>query len=618
MSTKEEVRARLNIADIIGEHVHLTPTGPQRLKGLCPFHQEKTPSFHVDTERGYYHCFGCKASGDVFNFVQEIENLSFTDALQKLAERAGVQLEASYGTHGTKSRDLYDINALALAYFREHLQGAVLAYLAERQVSSHSMEAFELGFAPQAWDGLLQRAKARGVTEKQLLEAGLLSENTKTGRLYDRFRGRLMFPIRDHLDRLVGFGGRVLDDQSGPKYLNSPETPVFKKSELLYGLNVARQQLSLTNLTAEADKTGKADKADLELLVVEGYMDVIALHQHGFKQAVASLGTALTAEHASLLERLGVQRLNLLFDHDEAGQKATLSGLDQVLGARIRVRASRLEEPHKDPADALRAGDLASIQKALDTGQDEARYRVQAAIERFGIETNDGKRGILNALLPRMHNLDPLDEGAEYMRRMVCQMLGIKPEALLEWLGSKARRKQLTNTHVQGMSTDSNRSKDDEHELFLLRQVLINPQTIHQIDPSTNWNNKTVGKIMMIAQELSHPEDLHEVFRGKPEEQLIIRLLFENKEVGTISTANTNSFQERAELYAAAAVEDIQVAMSIESMQATIAELTQRLTTCEAGDSEGQMALLRRIQGLRQAIEAEKRLRQSQISTELW
>ena len=175
MGTKEDVRTRLNIAEIVGEHVHLSPAGKGRMKGLCPFHKEKSPSFQVDTEQGYFYCFGCKAGGDVFSFVQQTENLSFGDALRKLAERAGVQVEAKYGERS--SRDLYDVNAFALAYFREKLPGPALDYLSRRGLSGATIDAFELGYAPDGWDGLLKHARVKGLSERQLLDAGLLTEN---------------------------------------------------------------------------------------------------------------------------------------------------------------------------------------------------------------------------------------------------------------------------------------------------------------------------------------------------------------------------------------------------------------------------------------------------------
>ncbi|ABF46205.1 DNA primase [Deinococcus geothermalis DSM 11300] len=585
MGTKEDVRARLNIADVIGEHVRLTPAGKGRLKGLCPFHQEKSPSFQVDTEQGYFYCFGCKAGGDVFSFVQRIENLSFGDALRKLAERVGVQVEARYGERS--SRDLYDVNAFALAYFREHLPGPALDYLRQRGLTDQTIEAFELGYAPEGWDGLLRRARARNLSERQLLEAGLLIENPESGRVYDRFRGRVMFPIRDHLGRLVGFGGRVLDD-SKPKYLNTPETDAFKKGELLYGLDKARAGLS----------------NGAELIVVEGYMDVIALHQHGFTGAVASLGTALTAEHAALLERLGAQRLVLMFDRDEAGLKATLAGLDQVLGAKFHVRATSVPSG-KDPADALLAGDLQGIRNALAGGLDEARYRVQAAVEAHGIDTSEGKRRVLLALLPRMQNLDPLDEGAERIRALTCELLGIQPQALLDWISSKARRRTLTDTHLAGMRMHP---AEEDRELALLRQLLVDPTLLAKLDGSMPWRNEAVRKVMLAAQGAQSPDDILEVFRGQPEEQLLIRLLFEGRNTGALSRDTNALYEQKVTAYAAAAVDDIQVGLSIDSMRAEVDLLKRQVA--QASPPE-QLALLKQIQELQRAIEAEKRARRS-------
>ncbi|GAA5534923.1 DNA primase [Deinococcus aluminii] len=585
MGTKEDVRARLNIADVIGEHVRLSPAGKGRLKGLCPFHKEKSPSFQVDTEQGYFYCFGCKAGGDVFNFVQRAENLSFGDALRKLAERAGVQVEARYGERS--SRDLYDVNAFALEYFREHLPGPALDYLRRRGLTDQTIEAFELGYAPDGWDGLLRRARTRNLTERQLLEAGLLTENPESGRVYDRFRGRVMFPIRDHLGRLVGFGGRVLDD-SKPKYLNTPETDAFKKGELLYGLDKARAGLS----------------SGAELIVVEGYMDVITMHQHGFTGAVASLGTALTAEHAALLERLGAQSIALMFDRDEAGLKATLSGLDQVLGAKFRVRATSVPSG-KDPADALLAGDDQGIRAALAGGLDEVQYRVQAAVEAHGLNTSEGKRRVLMALLPRMQNLDPLDEGAERMRTLACHQLGIKPEALLEWIGSKARRRTLTDTHLAGMSAQR---AEEDRELALLRQLLVDPTLLAKLDGSTPWRNEAVRKVMLAAQGAQSPDDILEVFRGQPEEALLIRLLFEGRDTGAISRDTNALYEQKVTAYAAAAVDDIQVGLSIDSMRAEVDLLKRQVA--QASPAE-QLGLLKQIQELQRAIEAEKRARRS-------
>lgn len=581
MATKEDVRARLNIADVVGEYVHLSPAGKGRLKGLCPFHKEKTPSFQVDTEKGYYHCFGCKASGDVFSFVQQVENLSFGDALRKLADQAGLEIEVKYGEK--TSRDIYEVNAFALDYFRSHLSGAALDYLRGRGLTDETISAFELGYAPEGWDGLLKLARTKGLSERQLLEAGLLIENPENGRVYDRFRGRVMFPIRDHLGRLVGFGGRVLDD-SKPKYLNTPETDAFKKGELLYGLDRARRGLS----------------SGAELVVVEGYMDVIAMHQHGFTGAVASLGTALTAEHATLLERLGAQSIVLMFDQDGAGLKATLAGLDQTIGARFRVRATSVPSG-KDPADALLAGDDAGIRQALSGGLDEVRYRVQAATEKYGIATTQGKRNILMELLPRMQNLDPLDEIAQDMRTAACELLGIRPEGLLDWIGSRAKRRTLTDTHLAGMSQGGG---EEEHELALLRQLLVDPSLLAKLDGSMPWRNESVRKVMLAARDAQSPDEILDIFRGQPEEQLLIRLMFEARDPRTLSRASSQEYEQKVVAYAATAVDEIQVTLNIDALKAEVALLKQQVVTAPPAE---QIAILGQISELQRAIEAEKR-----------
>ncbi|GAA4007649.1 DNA primase [Deinococcus rubellus] len=584
------MRERLNIADVVGQYVSLTPAGKGRMKGLCPFHNEKTPSFQVDTEQGYYYCFGCKAGGDLFSFVQRTENLSFGDALRKLAEQAGVTVETRYGERS--SRDIYDVNAFALEYFRSHLPGPGLDYFHTRGLTEETIARFELGYAPDGWDGLLSLARSRGLTDRQLLEAGLLSENTQTGRVYDRFRGRVMFPIRDHLGRLVGFGGRVLNDEK-PKYLNTPETEAFKKGELLYGLNFARSAAQ----QASPDGGG-------ELIVVEGYMDVIALHQAGFETAAATLGTALTADHATLLARLDIQKLALMFDRDEAGLKATLSGLDQVVGSKLRVRATRVPSG-KDPADAVMAGELHAIRQALASGLDEVHYRVEAAVQKYGVATSESKRRILMELLPRMQNLDPFDESAREMRRLACDPLGLKPEALSDWIANKAKRKTLTDTHLAGMSS----TPQGDHELALLRQILLAPSLLSKLDGQTPWHNETVRKVMLAARGAKSSEEILEVFRGQPEEQLLIRLLFEGRDPRAHSRAATEQFEQKVGAYAAAAVDDIQSGLSIESLKVEKDLLAQQMTGASATE---QRALLVQISELQRAIEAEKRVRRTQ------
>jgi len=427
---KELIRDRLNLADVIGEVVALKPAGRGQLKGLCPFHSEKTPSFHVHVDRGFYYCFGCHAKGDVFDFVMNTQALSFPDALRVLGARAGVEVEPA-GRKEPHRRDLYDVNQLALEYFRAHLAGAPLDYLLGRGIAKETVDAFEVGFAPAGWDGLLRHALTKGVREADLVTLGLVIENER-GRRYDRFRERVMFPIRDGLSRLVGFAGRVLDD-SLPKYVNSPESELFDKGGLLYGLDKARSEIRRSG----------------EVLVVEGYLDVMALHQAGMENAVAALGATLTAEQGDALARLDVHTVKLAFDADEAGQRAVLAGLDQAVGRRFVVSAVTIPFG-KDPAEAVLGGHLSEFQAALSRGVNEVEFRFRRVLERYDPATVEGQRSVLEELQGVLRPRGVFDPVAAEMRRLVIEHLKIDGARLDDWLGGKARRAPST-TEVRGL-----------------------------------------------------------------------------------------------------------------------------------------------------------------------
>lgn len=417
---KEKIRERLDIAEVVGEVVALRPAGRGQFKGLCPFHDEKTPSFHVHQDRGFFYCFGCQAKGDLFDFVMRTRSMSFPEALKLLGDRAGVEVGPPSPKEGQR-RDLLDVNKLALDHFRAHLAGPALEYLEGRGLTRDTIDAFELGYAPDAWDGLLKALLTKGVDSDDLVTLGLVVENER-GRRYDRFRGRVIFPIRDALGRLVGFAGRVLGDGT-PKYLNSPESELFRKGELLYALDKAR---------AEIRKGG-------EVLVVEGYMDVIALHQAGFGNAVATLGTALTAAHAEALARLDAKRVQLAFDSDEAGQRATLAGLDQTATRRLLVSAVTV--PHgKDPADAVLGGHADEFRAALAHGLSEVEFRFRRVVERHDARSLEGQRAVLEELQGVLRPRDLFDPVAAEMRRLVTEHLGIDGARLDEWLQSRAGR----------------------------------------------------------------------------------------------------------------------------------------------------------------------------------
>jgi DNA primase len=313
----EQIKERLDIVDIIGQTVQLRKAG-RSFKGLCPFHQEKTPSFIVFPESQTFHCFGCHAGGDLFNYVMQQERIDFSEALTSLARQAGVELEARDPREDAPPADqynhLYDLNQRATSFFSHVLWrtshgDAGRQLLEERGVDRETAERFQLGFAPDRWDALLGRFLKNDIPLEQAMEAGLVTQND-TGRNYDRFRNRLMFPICDAEGRVIGFGARALGDAM-PKYLNSPQTPIFDKSSSLYAIDLARDAM----------------RERREVVVVEGYMDAIAAHQHGYRNVVASMGTALTEQQVRLVRR-GVDRIILALDSDVAGQMATIRGLD--------------------------------------------------------------------------------------------------------------------------------------------------------------------------------------------------------------------------------------------------------------------------------------------------
>jgi DNA primase len=313
----EQIKDRLDITDVIGQTVQLRKAG-RSFKGLCPFHQEKTPSFIVFPDSQTFHCFGCHAGGDLFNFVMQQERIDFTEALSTLARQAGVELEERKPEAPEVPADqydyLYDLNQRATSFFSHVLWRTShgepgRALLEKRGVDRETAERFQLGFAPDRWDALLSRFLKNDIPVEQAMEAGLVTEN-EAGRTYDRFRNRLMFPISDAEGRVIGFGARALGDAM-PKYLNSPQTPIFDKSSSLYAIDLARDAI----------------REKREVVVVEGYMDAIAAHQNGYRNVVASMGTALTEPQVRLIRR-GVDRIVLALDSDVAGQMATIRGLD--------------------------------------------------------------------------------------------------------------------------------------------------------------------------------------------------------------------------------------------------------------------------------------------------
>jgi len=418
----DEVKSRTNIGDIVGERVSLKSAGVGSLKGLCPFHDEKSPSFHVRPQVGFYHCFGCGESGDVYSFLRAMDHVSFTEAVERLAGRIGYTLHYEDGgaapeTSG-RSR-LYAANTAAAEFFRAQLLTAEAEtgrrFLGERGFDAGAAAHFGVGYAPRGWENMMKALTAQGFTRDELLAAGLVSQGQRG--VYDRFRGRLVWPIRDVTGQTIGFGARKLfDDDQGPKYLNTPETIIYKKAQVLYGLDLAKRDIS------------RGDPR--RVVVVEGYTDVMACHLAGVSTAIATCGTAFGSEHIKVLRRVmgddsAAGEVVFTFDGDEAGQKAALRAFteDDRFNAQTFVAVA---PSGMDPCDLrLQRGD-AAVRGLMDTKVPMFEFAIDRKLSGFDLATVEGQVGALRAAAPIVAEIRDqlLRPGYE---RVLARRLGMDP-----------------------------------------------------------------------------------------------------------------------------------------------------------------------------------------------
>lgn len=397
----EEIRVKNDIVDVISGYVKLTRKGSSYF-GLCPFHNEKSPSFSVSPGKQMYYCFGCGNGGNVITFIMEYENFTFLEALKFLADRAGTKLpEVEYSREAREQADkkalLLQINKLAAEYFYFQLRTDsgryAYEYLSGRGLSGETIKKFGLGYSDKFSNDLYQFMKNKKYSDELLRDSGLFNADEKRG-MYDKFWNRVIFPIMDVNNRVIGFGGRVMGDGK-PKYLNSPETMIFDKSRNLYGLNVARTSRKR------------------QILLCEGYMDVIAMHQAGFTNAVASLGTAFTSLQAGLIKRYADEVL-LLYDSDEAGVKAALRAIPILKGAGLPSRVVRLN-PYKDPDEFVKARGAEAFQKRLDEGTNSFLFEVQMLEERYILTDPQGKTAFQHEVAAKLLNFSEDLERRNYM-----------------------------------------------------------------------------------------------------------------------------------------------------------------------------------------------------------
>ena len=433
----EKIKEENDIVEVISERVRLKRSG-RNFMGLCPFHNEKSPSFSVSQDKQIYKCFGCGEAGNVISFVMKDRNMSFIDAVKYLAGRANIRLELESEKKDKslqKKELLYRVNTEAGKFFFSNLMAnnAAKEYFLNRGIKLETIRSFGLGYANDSWNSLMNHLKRKNISEQLMIEAGLLSVNPEKGRKYDRFRNRVMFPVFDYRGKVIGFGGRVLDD-SKPKYLNSPETLVFQKGTNLYGLNFAL----------------KHSMKERYFIIVEGYMDLITLHQYGITNVVASLGTALTINQARLLKRYA-DKVVISYDADMAGQMATMRGLEILRTAGFDVRVLSIPQG-KDPDEFVRSNGKDAFLKLINSAEPLIDYRLKKAEE--GIDFRNSQSSILYAkkVMEILSDLNPIEKDV-YIKK-ASENTGIKEQVLYDMLNKRINgnieNDKMNNTEENG------------------------------------------------------------------------------------------------------------------------------------------------------------------------
>ena len=534
----EEVRAKSDIVDVISGYVRIQKKGSSYF-GLCPFHNEKSPSFSVSPGKQMYYCFGCGAGGNVFTFVMNYENFTFPEAIKLLAERAGVDLpEIEYSDEIKKKENkrakLLEVNKEAAKYFYYQLRserGAIgYRYLSKRELSDETIKKFGLGFANKTSDDLTKYLKNKGYSDEILKEAGLASFEERFG-MHDKFWNRVMFPIQDINHRVIGFGGRVMGDGE-PKYLNSQETPVFDKSRNLYGLNFAR--------TARKNN----------IILCEGYMDVIAMHQAGFTEAVASLGTAFTSGQASLLKRYAKEVL-LTYDSDEAGTKAALRAIPIIKEAGLTARVIHLE-PYKDPDEFIKNMGAEAFQKRIEEAENSFFFEIRVLQKNYRMDDPASQTEFYRAIAEKLCGFQEELERENYLAAVAREFM-IQPEQLRKMVISYAARMGGIPETVRPKPTaDRKKAQEDAgrtSQKLLLTWLVDEPEIYPIVRKYVTPQDFTVELYQKTAERLFADMD-----RGSPNPAAIISMFTEEEEqrevAGLFNTKlnelSDNSEKERA------------------------------------------------------------------------
>ena len=483
----DELTARNPIEDVVGQYVNLKRSG-SNLFGLCPFHGEKTASFSVAPDKGIYYCFGCHKGGNVINFEMEIEGLSYPDAVRALAKRVGMEVpeDEQYQSRYRQQERLWALHKEAARFYHSQLYAPVganaLQYAAGRGMPKSILTKFGIGYAPDSWTALVDWLRAKGYTDQELRDSGLVTVSRKNGNLFDRFRDRLMFPIIDVRGNVIGFGGRIMNDKdkSAAKYLNSPETLIFNKRKNLFALNLAKKS-----------KLGY-------LILVEGYMDAIALHQFGFDCAVASLGTALTEDGANLLARY-TEQVVLIYDGDEAGQNATKRAIPILEKAGLQVKVLQMRDA-KDPDEFLKKFGADRFKLLLEESSNRVEYQLNAILKKYDLRDDDQKVKYLQESAELISSLSSSVQREVYGNR-VAEAAGISADAMKLEVGRAFKRR-----------TYQEKKKQEKIDLSPVRNL-------QPADKKLRYDNMKSARAeeVVLAQILKEPALLGEIPELKPE-----------------------------------------------------------------------------------------------------
>lgn len=485
----EDLKNKLNIVDIIGQNVQLKKKGANYW-GICPFHSEKTPSFSVNEEKQFYHCFGCDTGGDIIKFVQDYYKLDFNDAIAKICNDNGIELPKMTNQTNFNYKRYYEINKIAATYYLNNLRrlpNPGYMYISKRGISNKTLNKFGIGYSNDSWDGLYRHMSALKIPEEELERIGLIKKN-KNGKYYDKFRNRVIFPIINTQKKVIGFGGRSIinGDKGMPKYLNSDESEIFHKKNNLYGLNLARDEV----------------KKEGNIIIVEGYMDVISLYQAGVKNAIASLGTALTVEQARLLARY-TKNVVLAYDSDNAGTNATLRAIDILKEAKINVRVLNLNDA-KDPDEYIRKFNVESFRNLIKEAAGSTDFRLNQLKKNYNLNIDEEALKYVKECIKILINLSPVERDF-YIRKLANETKiseqAIRTEIELSLSDKIHSARNLSNFNSKNKETDLTQTM--RLELYLLYIPTIDAGYIGRFDDDEIVFNTYLGKkIYRIEKEL--------------------------------------------------------------------------------------------------------------------